>query len=73
MRVQLPAFGKASRYFYSMQYNLARDEQARVLNPHQQAYLLLDNGLAQPMDCVQTFRKNFDRYLSDIDPRCNGM
>jgi len=69
---QLPAVDKASRYFHSMEYNLARDEQARVLNPYQNAYLLLDNGREEPMDCVHEFRKQFDDYLCAIKTLANG-
>jgi len=46
-----------------MEYNLARDEQTRVLNPYQSAYLLLDNGCEDQRDCVQIFRKDFDKFM----------
>ena len=51
-----------------MEYNLARDEQRRVLNPHQSAYLLLDDGCGREDagDCVQAFRTQFDNFLSGI-------
>jgi len=71
--VQLPAVNKASRYFHSMEYNLARDENARLLNPYQHAYLLLDNGRDKPLDCAHDFRKQFDHYLSSIKTHGNGM
>jgi len=75
--VQLPA-DKSSRYFHSMQYKLARDEHARVLNPYQSAYLLLDNGLescedpVKAVDCVQKFRKKFDQCLAEMETLGNG-
>jgi len=67
--VQLPADKKASRYFHSMEYSLARDEQVRVLNPYQSAYLLLDNGRASDDDgqCVQSFRAKFDEFLGKAE------
>ena len=39
---------------------------ARVLNPYQSAYLLLDNGRPDPEDCVQAFRGQFDKFLSSV-------
>ena len=71
--VQLPAVNKASRYFHSMEYNLARDENERMLNPYQHAYLLLDNGRDKPLDCAHDFHKQFDHYLSSIKTHGNGM
>jgi len=56
-----------------MEYNLARDEQTRVLNPYQSAYLLLDNGRENPEDCVQTFRKQLDKFMSEHKMLSNGM
>jgi len=55
-----------------MEYNLARDEQTRVLNPYQSAYLLLDNGREDSTDCVQSFRRDFDKFMSDIPTLGNG-
>ena len=56
-----------------MEYNLARDEQTRVLNPYQSAYLLLDNGREDPADCVQTFRRDLDKFMSDITTLGKGI
>ena len=70
---QLPAEEKASCYFLSMEYNLARDEHARILNPYQSAYLLLDNGRGNEEECVLSFRSQFDQFLSDISTLDNGM
>jgi len=57
-----------------MEYNLARDEQRRVLNPYQSAYLLLDNGCGREDagHCVQAFRAQFDNFLSGINTLGSG-
>ena len=55
-----------------MEYKLARDEHARVLNPYQNAYLLLDNGHEEPQQCVETFRTRLDNYLSGIKTLGSG-
>jgi len=56
-----------------MEYNLAREEQTKVLNPYQSAYLLLDNGRKVPGHCVQKFRALFDNSLSRKKTSYNGM
>jgi len=63
-----------------MEYLLARDEQSKVLNPYQSAYLLLDNGLDHDAgNIVHNFRSQFDDHLSDVTmfengkPTCTGV
>jgi len=73
LSAQLPSVNKASRYFHSMEYNLALGQQARVLNPYQNAYLLLDNGRQEPLGCVHEFRQQFDHYLATITTIGNGL
>jgi hypothetical protein len=61
--VSLPGTERGSQYFYSMEYQLARDEHPRILSPHQSAYLLLDNGKRDQGKCVDEFRSKLDGYL----------
>ena len=45
-----------------MEYKLSRQEDWRVLNPYQHAYLLLDNSELDA-ESVLDFRRKFEVYL----------